>query len=444
MNQASENTGSSPALPHGPARVAVIACGLSSASAADWWNTVHAAWPARTKPLARIVELGTRGTDELASVLDGTRIAVLLAGGEACAKTLRRLIAELDDRSMPALLVAKDEQALATADASSSTAVVPMTSAAGREAIAGAVYALLCREPALDQVKRQLELERAVKAAAARELERHEAETVVAVMVQRAFIPNRMPTIDGLEAGVLYRPGSSLSGDMFDLVQLDGDHAGFFVADAMGHGVAAALLTMLVSRLLPMKDSSPAGGGERLVPPGEAMTRFNRAFLQRRADDSTMVTAVYGVIDLRTGRTTLASAGHPLPIVVGPRGETREIDVGGPSAGLDEHAVYEEATFTLQPGETLLLYTDGFEWAFSPEAKGGRRPNNDYLAAFAGLGHRDEHTDLGHALAALTASMDSQRGSLHQPDDITLLGISRRPRAAELRGPATNPVRLAA
>ncbi|MFN0011896.1 MAG: PP2C family protein-serine/threonine phosphatase [Phycisphaerales bacterium] len=429
-------------MPHGPARVAVVACGLSAASAADWWETVHAAWPARSKPLARIVELGIRESNELASVLDGTRVAVLLAGGEACAKTLRRLIAELDDRSMPALLVAKDEQALATADASSSTAVVPITSAAGREAIAGAVYALLCREPALDQVKRQLELERAVKAAAARELERHEAETAVAVMVQRAFIPNRMPAIDGLEAGVLYRPGSSLSGDMFDLVQLDDDHAGFFVADAMGHGVAAALLTMLVSRLLPMKDTGPSG--ERLVPPGEAMTRFNRAFLQRRADDSTMVTAVYGVIDLRTGRTTLASAGHPLPVVVGPRGETREIDVGGPSAGLDEHAAYEEASFTLQDGETLLLYTDGFEWAFSPEAKGGRRPNNDYLAAFAGLGHRDENTDLTHALAALTARMDSQRGSLHQPDDITLLGIARRPRASELRSPASTPVRLAA
>ena len=413
-------------------RLAVIACGVPGSTAMDWWATVVAAWPARAKPTAHFLEVSPADANGVANVVDGLSIAIVLAGGEACSRTLRRVITELDDHSTPVLLVAKDEVAARTADASSFTAIVPIAACAGREAIAGAAYALLCREPAVEQVKRQLELERAVKAAAARELDRHQTETALAVMVQRAFIPNRLPAIDGLDAGVLYRPGSSLSGDMFDLVQLDEHHAGFFVADAMGHGIAAALLTMLVSRLLPMKDSTPTG--ERLVPPGEALRRFNTAFMQRRADDATMVTAAYGLLDLRDGRLEVASAGHPLPMIAGPSG-VRPIDVGGPSAGLDADAEYESVTLTLKPGETLLLYTDGFEWAFATDdrSRGTRRPNEEYLAAFAELGARDAGVRIADAFARFSARLDGQEGSLHQPDDITLLGLARAAMASEQR-----------
>lgn len=423
MSHASEN-------PVQALRLAVIACGVPGATAMDWWATVVGAWPAKARPTAHFVELSSNDCRTADELIQGVSIAVVLAGGEACTRSLRRLIADLDDRSTPVLLVAKDEDAARTADASSFTAVVPIAAAAGREAIAGAAYTLLCREPAIEQVKRQLDLERAVKAAAARELDRHQTETALAVMVQRAFIPNRLPTINGLDAGVLYRPGSSLSGDMFDLVQLDEHHAGFFVADAMGHGIAAALLTMLVSRLLPMKDSTPAG--ERLVPPGEALRRFNSAFMQRRADDSTMVTAAYGVLDLRDGTLEIASAGHPLPMIAGREG-VRPIDVGGPSAGLDADAEYESVTLTLNAGEALLMYTDGFEWAFATDerVRGLRRPNSHYVEAFAQIGRREQGLSIGDAFARLSARMDGQEGSLHQPDDITLLGLTRAPLADE-------------
>ncbi len=414
------------------ARLGVLACGVPAASAMDWWATVVEAWPTRARPAAHFCEVPGGPTGDLAASLPDVSVAVVLAGGDTCERTLRRLIVELDDRATPVLLVARDESAARTADASSATAVVPIAATAGREAIAGAAYALLCREPAVELVKRQLELERAVKSAAARELDRHQTETAQAVMVQRAFIPNRLPRIEGLDSGVLYRPGTSLSGDMFDLVQLDDRHVGFFVADAMGHGIAAALLTMLVSRLLPMKEATAAG--ERLVPPGEAMGRFNAAFMARRADDSTMVTAAYGLLNLETGALRMASAGHPLPMIAGATG-LRPVDVGGPSAGLDDRAEYEEASLVLRPDETLLLYTDGFEWAFAHEegGRGTRRPNNEYVAAFESLAQRDDDATVTEALACLSARMDAQHGSLHQPDDITLLGLRLRPRRAAVR-----------
>lgn len=321
--------------------------------------------------------------------------------------------------------------------------------------VAGLALGLISAAHARRELAAELEVERAVKDSAAKLLEHNQSESALAVLVQRALLPIPPRDIPGLDTGVLYRPCCALSGDLYDIVRLDHDHVAFFLADACGHGVAAALLTMLIGRLLPMTEPLPVSteggrggvggaGGVRIIPPGEAMARLNAAYIQRQPESSRLITAIYGVLHLPTGRLTIASAGHPPAAITGPDG-LRLAGESGPSLGLMDDAEFPDTVVSLAPGERVMLYSDGFEWAFddaSPQAQNDRRdrrkPNERYLDAFRLLGGRSD-ADLPAALFDLTAEMDRQSGSLHQPDDVTLLAFQWGRSAA-----AANPLPLAA
>jgi phosphoserine phosphatase RsbU/P len=299
--------------------------------------------------------------------------------------------------------------------------------------IAGAVFAAAQASRAARRREQQSRVDARVMAAAERQIEAFQTEIQLAAMVQREFLPRALPAIPGLQFGVLFRPGSALSGDFYDLQRLDEHHVGLFLADACGHGVAAALLMMLVSRLLPTKDIS--GSTFRIVPPGEALTRLNAAFCTRRGELGATVSAVYAVVDLRDGRVQLATAGHPPPIIAGPAGG-RVIDDGGPPLGVLDDLDYSTTDVDLHAGESLLMISDGFEHAVIDHGTGvtvvpGQPPppaimRLTALAAAAPGG-------LDSALDALTAELDSGPGSLHQPDDITLLAVRRLPPALAQR-----------
>src|SRR5690606_28776723 len=107
-------------------------------------------------------------------------------------------------------------------------------------------------------------------------------------------------------------------GDIYDIVQLDERHIAFFIADAVGHGVPAALMTMVISRSLRMTRGTTAGAlsstAREIVRPGEAMTRLNDELCRGKKDSPRFSTAVYGIFDAAERRVTLSGAGHPPPI----------------------------------------------------------------------------------------------------------------------------------
>lgn len=450
--------GFAPATRPAPPRVALISHHGPDQLAFDWLERIGPCWPGGAAPVWSVGRLDDDGPPEQAErLLDGCDAAVVVPPRSRSGPALRRLAAHLEDRGIPGLLLVPRAEELAPRAAFCATALVPLPEDCSPQAIAAALYALLQREAAVISMRAELSIGRMVNDAAARHLERQHDETALAVAVQRAFLPEEPRAIPGLDVGVLFRPGGSLSGDVYDVVRLDEDHAGFFVADAKGHGVAAALLTMLISRLLPMKETR--ADGYRILAPGEALQRFNRAYLLRRPDDATLLTAIYGVINVRTGQVVLSSAGHPPAALVGPGqtatscGAVQLIHDGGPAVGLFEDAEFPETRLTLGPGAALLLYTDGFEWAFSglrDEQTGRRTPNDRYLDAFARLGaaraHAGDHAGPAHpaptpacpplaeAIEHLAAELNEQRGSLHQPDDVTLLALAldapARPAAA--------------
>jgi sigma-B regulation protein RsbU (phosphoserine phosphatase) len=300
--------------------------------------------------------------------------------------------------------------------------------------IAAVLFTLREREPAVQGLARDLAIYARYQGGVRGEIDRIHDELNLAATVQQEMLPRRLPDLPGVDFGVLFRPASYVSGDIYDVVQLDETHVGFFIADAVGHGVPAALMTMVISRSLRM--ARTAERGKEIISPGEAMTRLNDELCRGQRDNPRFSTAIYGVIDTKTRRVTLCGAGHPPPLRI--RGHLcTPVNTDGPLLGVFPGERYEDTSFTLADGETLLLYSDGFETAFAPPGREAhRRTSSDsYVQELVALPWPEEGApgSAHDALAHLAARVDAQAGSLHQPDDITAVAICARRRAGEGR-----------
>lgn len=290
------------------------------------------------------------------------------------------------------------------------------------EWLAATLATLLQRQPAVEALWRELHLNQSMQAGLRGEMDKLHDEMNLAQSVQRDLLPQSLPECDSLDFGVLYRPVGYVSGDLYDVRRAGEDHIAFFVADAVGHGVPAALLTMVISRSFAMH-----GPGDRdpLLSPAKALDRLNREFCAQPTERHRFATAVYGLINTRTHEVVLAGAGHPPPLIIS-RDSVAKCETDGPLLGVFAEAVYDEVRFTLKPDQTLLLYTDGFEVAFPKNGAEGnalRTPTRQHLDCFASLLPYDNHDSLREAMFQLASILDLQAGSLHQADDVTALAL---------------------
>ncbi len=243
-------------------------------------------------------------------------------------------------------------------------------------------------------------------------------ELRMAVKIQREFLPKTLPTPAGFDFGTLWRPAGYVGGDIYDVVQLDDEHLGVFIADAVGHGVPAALMTIFIKQATPLREITPGvGAGYRVVPPGEALAALNRAMIEQDAGAASLGTAAYGVIHRPTRTLRYASAGHPAAALLRHAGGTEWLDPEGAMLGVFPDEVFRETQIQLGPQDRLLMYSDGFEVAFPGCGGRGRLANEHYAQEFEsmrGLSPED-------ALAFLRGRLDQQAGSLNQRDDLTVV-----------------------
>ncbi len=299
------------------------------------------------------------------------------------------------------------------------------------EILAVRLHALSSRQEAINDLARDLSISIRSSGGVREQMERISQELSLAANIQRELIPSEMPKVDGLEFGVLYRPAGYVSGDIYNIQMIDDKRIGFFIADAIGHGVPAALLTMIISQSLPMRGGVSAG---RLISPSDALARLNDDLCDVSDGTPRFATAVYGILDIETGFVQIANAGHPSPMLIGESGNY-EIEAGGPLLGVFHDAHFPEETIQLLPGQTLLLYSDGFELAFPEKADAvsskpaGASAYLDHLLALAGWKGRNKKS-LASAFVDLERKLDEASGSLHQEDDVTALAISCRFTAA--------------
>jgi anti-sigma regulatory factor (Ser/Thr protein kinase) len=176
----------------------------------------------------------------------------------------------------------------------------------------------------------------------------------IAEAFQRSLLPERLPEIAGLASSARYVAGpidAKVGGDWYDLIELRDGLAGIAIGDVVGSGLDAAAKMARLQNALRVY----AVDGLR---PSVALERMNR--FAREGAGSPMATVLYGVVDPEHGRMHLASAGHPPPLVIGPQGDAWFAE--GPAAcplGVVRFPVYEESTISLQPGATVVFYTDG-------------------------------------------------------------------------------------
>jgi sigma-B regulation protein RsbU (phosphoserine phosphatase) len=189
--------------------------------------------------------------------------------------------------------------------------------------------------------------------------ERMEREFHLAREIQRSFLPNQVPEISGWDIDVSWRTARQVGGDFYDFIDLPGNRLGLVVADVSDKGLAAALY-MTVTRTLIRATV------REIDSPARVLEHVNDLLLSN-SQNGLFVTAFYAILDLDSGHLTYANAGHNLPLIV--YGKTRQVDHlehGGTALGAFGIIELFDHHFQLQPGDFLLLYTDGATETFSP------------------------------------------------------------------------------
>jgi serine phosphatase RsbU (regulator of sigma subunit)/anti-sigma regulatory factor (Ser/Thr protein kinase) len=200
------------------------------------------------------------------------------------------------------------------------------------------------------QLARQQQIEAAQR-------ERLEQELRVARLIQQTLLPDDVPHLEGWTVHAHYQPARAVGGDFYDFIYYPDGKVGFIIGDVTDKGVPAALVMATTRSLL-------RAAAERLVQPGEVLERTNE-LLHDDIPPKMFVTCFYGILDPATGYMRYANAGHDVPYRRSATG-VGELRATGMPLGLMPGMHYEEKEATLEPGETLLLYSDGLVEAHSP------------------------------------------------------------------------------
>lgn len=395
-----------------------------------WVGPIAASWP-RTEVLPHVRIVGLRDLPAFDATDRSTVLAVVAPG--AGEDRVRRVVERLS-ASMAGGIVLADGNIGVLRTLEAPGVLIEPHNASPRH-LASCLFALAARQASIDELNHELRHMRISSGGLVGQMTQWHHEMHLAAAVQRELLPRELPKVDGIDAGVLFRPAGYVSGDIYDLTVMPDGRVAFFIADAVGHGVPAALLTMVIGQSLARTHTHH--GRTCITEPAGALARLNESLCNRQFHSPRFATGVYGLMDAESGDVTLAVAGHPPPLRMG--ASIRRVEAEGPLLGVFPDAQFEEVRFTLEPGETLMLYSDGFETAF-PRADAGageeRKPNREFISHMARLlRDRESGATLADFAARLGDLLDGQFGSLHQLDDLTALAISRCP-VAQAQGVA--------
>ena len=247
------------------------------------------------------------------------------------------------------------------------------------------------------------------------ERERVIAELDMARSIQAGQLPSVFPAFPDRKEFDIYAsmiPAREVGGDFYDFFFIDDDHLALVIADVSGKGVPAALF-MMMSRII-ISNYAMMG-----LSPAEVLRRSNDTIF-RNNKEHMFVTAWFGIYEVSTGRVVAANAGHEYPVLRNPRGEYSFIlDTHGFVLGGMENQTYEEYTFILQKGCTLVVYTDGYPEAM--DSKGKMYGKERLKEALNRMPDADPKMLSEHALK----SVMNYVGEAEQFDDLTMLILKR-------------------
>ncbi len=250
-----------------------------------------------------------------------------------------------------------------------------------------------------------------------RERERLAQELRVARLIQQNFLPSQLPSLPGWELGAHYRPAREVGGDFYDFITLPDGRIAVVIGDVTDKGVPAALVMATTRSLL-------REAAQQLVEPAPVLMRVN-ANLHADIPSNMFVTCQYAVIDPAVGEVVLANAGHSLPYVHH-GGGVSELRATGLPLGMMPDAKYDEVTAVIQPGQGLLLHSDGLSEAHDPDGEMFGVPRLMGL-----IGKHPGGIELIDLLLAELADFTGPAWEVE--DDVTLVSLYRAGAGSRLR-----------
>jgi serine phosphatase RsbU (regulator of sigma subunit)/anti-sigma regulatory factor (Ser/Thr protein kinase) len=241
--------------------------------------------------------------------------------------------------------------------------------------------------------------------------------------IQMGLVPRDFPALPEFKEVDIFAaiiPTFEVGGDLYDFFPLDKDRLCFIIGDVSDKGVPAALFMAMARTAFKM---SALASPDSIGP---TMARVNQ-FLCESNPQQMFVTALAGILDLRTGRVEYADAGHEPPFIVQPSRAVVKVDkVGGLVLGFIPGEEYRSGTMQLNPGDTLVLYTDGVTEAMNVD--------HELFGADAierTLSQTGQAADSEAIINALLEDVRVFVGEAEQHDDITMLVIKYRGRCAQ-------------
>lgn len=235
-------------------------------------------------------------------------------------------------------------------------------------------------------------------------------EIEVARVLQRDLLPQEVSPPPGWRICHQYRTANEIGGDYYDFLPLEDGRFAFAIGDASGHGIGAGLLMAIASVSL-------EAALELDQHPKAVLASVNR-ILCRTGGSRAFVTLFYGLLDPRTGILQWANAGHPFPLLRRGSGEVVELGRGSLPLGLRRRESWQASQIEIQPGDQLVLYSDGIPEARSLEGDYGF----ERLRAEVQRGGAPEllHARIWHEL-------EKHLGEESPRDDATLVILGRDP-----------------
>lgn len=234
--------------------------------------------------------------------------------------------------------------------------------------------------------------------------------------VQRILLPQNDPPLDGWVVAGRNRAARILSGDFYDYCQPDAQHFGAAIADVCGKGLPAALIAATTRSAL----QAHALGN---LSPATVLSAVNRQVSGDIREDK-FVSMIYLTAELGGSQVKLARAGHPNPFLWHKAtGEVERIDSPGLAIGIDDGAVFQRVTkdadVTMQPGDVLLLYTDGVDEAL--DAEGEEFGKERIQRVLAKIGPQGAKAVVDEVVEAMNAFV----GGKASTDDVTLIALQK-------------------
>jgi sigma-B regulation protein RsbU (phosphoserine phosphatase) len=276
---------------------------------------------------------------------------------------------------------------------------------------------------AIERKRTEAELARTARELRARN-EQIQADLLLAREVQMALLPQQYPTFPPgtkPEQSLLrfhhhYQPAAFLAGDFFDVFPINDTSAGVFICDVMGHGVRASLITAMIR---PLVDELIA----RAADPASLLSEINRELVSilQQTDATIFATVFYMVTDAARQELRYANAGHPPPLHLSRHrnsvGTVCPDSDHGPALGLFPNPAYETHVHPIEPGDAVILYTDGlFEITDSKDEEYGQERLREFVRQHIALPVPDLFEGLLNDIKRYAATEEF-------PDDVCLLSL---------------------